>query len=67
MVQDRLSACAHIQSLTLGACAARVTVVRLCVCLSVCLSVCHSVTTLAATVIDHGPKVRYHRVLYDDF
>ena len=63
MVQDRLSACAHIQSLTLGACAARVTVVGLCV----CLSVCHSVTMLPATVIDHGPKVRYHRVLYDDF
>ena len=33
----------------------------------VCLSVCHSVTTLVATVIDHGPKVRYHKILYDDF
>ena len=30
--------------LTLGACAARVTVVVVCVCLSVCLSVCYSIT-----------------------
>ena len=37
------------------------------VCLSVYLSACHFVTTLAATVIDYGPKVRYHRVLYNDF
>ena len=33
----------------------------------VCLSVCHSVTTLAATAIDHGPKVKHHRILYGDF
>ena len=32
-----------------------------------CLSVCLSATTLAATAIGHGPKVRYHRILYDDF
>ena len=31
------------------------------------LSVCLSVTTLAATAIGHGPKVRYHRILNDDF
>ena len=35
--------------------------------LVVCLSVCHSVTTLTATAISHGPKVRYHKIVYDDF
>ena len=34
---------------------------RLCVC------VCLSVITLATTAFVHGPKVRYHRLLYDDF
>ena len=47
-------------SLTLSACAGGViTVVSLCVCLFV--------TTLTVTPFVYGPKVRYHRLLYDDF
>ena len=46
--------------LTLGACAARVTVVSL----SVCVSICLSVTVLTATYLICKAKVRYHRVLY---
>ena len=51
--------------LTLGVCAARVTVVSLTVCVCVCtVSVCLSVTTLTATYLVCKTKVRYHRVLY---
>ena len=32
-----------------------------------CVCVCLSVITLATTAFVHGPKVRYHRLLYDDF
>ena len=31
------------------------------------MSVCLSVTMLATTAIVHGPKVRHHTFLYDDF
>ena len=33
----------------------------------VCVSVCLSITTLAATAINHWPKEKFHRFLYDFF
>ena len=33
--------------------------------LSVCVSVCLSVTTLTVTPFVYGPKIRYHRLVYE--
>ena len=33
----------------------------------VCVSVCLFVTTLTVSSFIHGPKIRYHRLLYDEF
>ena len=33
----------------------------------VCVSVCLSVTTLIVSPFVHGPKIRYHGLVYDDF
>ena len=41
----------------------KITVVSLCVCVTVCLFV----TTLTVSPFVHRPKIRYHRLLYDDF
>ena len=37
------------------------------VCVCVCLSVCLSVTTLTTTAFVSSPKLRYHRVIHQDF
>ena len=46
--------------LTLCACAAGLRYL-------VCVCVCLSVTTLAATAFVRSPKLRYHRIIHQDF